>query len=112
MKRIATTIAIAAVAIGASATAAGARCDCGDDDADVAIIGTTIAQDQQAQAPAPADQYSSYPQIDISIDQALAAAETIAQNAKTDFGSLDVAIATAVAAHEQHIALVPEATSV
>jgi hypothetical protein len=100
MKRIATTIAVAAIAIGASATTASARCDCGDDGAVVATIGTAVTQDQQAQAPA-------------AIDDSLAEAKTSARKAKAaEFGSLDVAIATAVAAHQQHVALVPEVKAV
>jgi hypothetical protein len=113
MKRIAITIAVAAIAVGATATTAAARCmGCGPDERGVEAVGTAITQDQQAQAPSPADQYSSYPQIDISIDEAILAAQVAAETAKAKFGTLDVAIATALAAGERHVALVPDAGSV
>jgi hypothetical protein len=113
MKRIVITVAVAAIAVGASATTAAARhCICGPDERDVAAIGTAVTEDQQVQASSPADQYSSYPQIDISIDEAMLAAQVAAEKAKAEFGSLDVAIATALAAGERHVALVPDAGSV
>jgi hypothetical protein len=97
MKRIATTIAIAAIAIGASATTAAARCDCGPGEGEVAILGSGIAPDSQAQT-----------LVLAAIDDPLAEAKASARRAKAEFGSLDVSIATAVAAGEQHVALVPE----
>jgi hypothetical protein len=100
MKRIATTIAVAAIAIGASATTAAARCDCGPGEGEVAILGSGVAPEQQVQTLASA-----------AIDDPLAEAKASARRARAEFGSLDVSIATALAAGKQHVALVPEVKS-